>query len=430
MRSFGLNILSVMTIASLSLYGASPIKDYIVKEDVYQIVAESPTVSVLKWTSDTLPAAKIKSMVNYCSSVGGESIMVDKSAKKNLFGDIYYEMSCKASNAQGFELSKKGNLYFLTHESPQGLGYAMKAYAADEKLGEKRSVKELYSSMLDFGTNFYDFYGYCTVKGGEYLISNGSTGNKAVKANDYILKGVGIRGLSVKEAGKQWCVETKNPADAFTLTVSPHPYNGVMRFQVSKDGVDKSEIVMDDSVNPTYMMSRSESASVIQNASQPTNQVMMSKQPTSVETALAQKVIQTKSTQLGRGNGYMVEGIYLGTSSSGRDLAAVVKTADAPINSKSVYGKNWNPQWIMNFTDTSNGQHPPLYSGESFEKSFPQSITNEYKRVLDMCKIKGLSGSSYLGYDISCERQGSMAQPIYEMTILKKDHLVLRDYEK
>jgi hypothetical protein len=73
---------------------------------------------------------------------------------------------------------------------------------------------------------------------------------------------------------------------------------------------------------------------------------------------------------------------------------------------------------------------PPTYVGESFEKSFPQSITSEYKRVLDMCKIKVLSGSSYLGYDISCERQGSMAQPIYEMTILKKDQLVLRDYEK
>lgn len=203
-----------------------------------------------------------------------------------------------------------------------------------------------------------------------------------------------------------------------------------MRLQATKEEVDKNEIVMDDNVNPTYLMSRSESATVIQNTPQPTNQVMMSKQPTSVETALAQKVIQTKSTQIGRGNGYMVEGIYLGTSTSGRDLAAVVKTADAPINSKSVYGKNWNPQWIMNFTDTSNGQRPPLYSGESFEKNFPQSITNEYKRVLDMCKIKGLSGSSYLGYDISCERQGSMAQPVYEMTILKKDQLVLRDYEK
>jgi hypothetical protein len=379
-----------------------------------------------------LPATKIKSMVNYCSSIGGESIMVEKSAKKNLFGDIYYEMSCKAPNAQGFELSKKGSLFLLTHESPQDLGYAMKAYAADEKLGEKRSVKELYSSMLDFGTNFYDFYGYCVAKGGEYLISNGSTGNKAVKANDYIVKGIGIRELSVKEAGKHWCVDTKNPADAFTLTLSPHPYNGVMRFQVAKEGVDKSEIVMDDSINPTYLMSRSESARVIQNTPQSTNQVMMSKRPSSVETALAQKVIQTKSTQLGRGNGYMVEGIYLGTSSSGRDLVAVVKTADTPINSKSIYGKNWNPQWVMNFEDcsTMNLKCPPTYVGESFEKSFPQSITSEYKRVLDMCKIKGLSGSSYLGYDISCERQGSMAQPIYEMTILKKDQLVLRDYEK
>lgn len=421
---------SMLACSMLSLHAASPIKEYIVKEDVYQIVAESPTVSVLKWTSDTLPASKIKSLVAYCSSIGGNSIMVEESAKKNLFGDIYYEMSCKAPNAQGFVLNKKENLYFLKHESAQDLGYAMKGYIADEKLGEKQSPKELYSSMLNFGTNFYDFYGYCVAKGGEYLISNATTGNKAVKVNDYIVKGIGMRDLSVKEAGKHWCIDTKNPADAFTLTLSPHPYNGVMRFQVSKEGVDKSEIVMDDGANPTYLMSRSESSTILQNTLQPTNQVMMSKQPSSIETALAQKVIQTKSTQLGRGNGYMVEGIYLGTSSSGKDLAAVIKTADIPINSKTIYGKNWNPQWVMNFTDMSNGQRPPLYTGESMEKSFPHAITNEYKRVLDMCKIKGLSGSSYLGYDISCQRQGSMAQPIYEMTILKKDLLVLRDYEQ
>lgn len=421
---------SLLACSLLSLHAASPMKDYIVKEDVYQIVAESPTVSVLKWTSEMLPVTKIKSMVNYCSSIGGESIMVEKSAKKNLFGDIYYEMSCKAPNAQGFELSKKGNLYFLTHESPQDLGYAMKAYAADEKLGEKRSVKELYSSMLDFGVNFYDFYGYCTAKGGEYLISNGSTGNKAVKANDYIVKGVGIRDLSVKEAGKHWCADTKNPADAFTLTLSPHPYNGVMRFQVTKEGVNKNEIVMDDSINPTYMMSRSESAVVMQNTPQPTNQVMMSKQPTSSENDLVAKVFKIKDTVLSRQGGNILEGMYLGENEQGCQLAAITKSSGRQLPHNFLTLSANAPEWIMNFKQCQG--KPTEYLGESFEKKFPGNVEveMEFRRVLDMCKIRGMGMGNYLGYNMDCKRLGDTSKPVYEVTMTKKERLVMRSYEQ
>jgi hypothetical protein len=56
----------MLACSMLSLYAASPMKEYIVKEDVYQIIAESPNVSVLKWKTDLIPASKIKSMVNYC----------------------------------------------------------------------------------------------------------------------------------------------------------------------------------------------------------------------------------------------------------------------------------------------------------------------------------------------------------------------------
>lgn len=354
--------------------------------------------------------------------------MVEESAKKNLFGDIYYEMSCKAPNNQGFELHKNGGLYFLKHDAPQDLGYAMKAYAAAEKLDEKRSAKDLYSSMLNFGTNFYDFYGYCVAKGGDYLISNSSTANKAVKANDYIIKGVGLRGLSLTDEGKQWCIDTKNPADQFTLTLSRHPYNGVMRFQVSKEGVDKSEIVMDDALNPAYLMNRSDSARVEQSASQPTDQVMMSKSPTSAITALATKAIASKNTVLERQNGSVLEGVYLGQNDTGCQLAAVMSAPNYNYGQAIVYNDKKPANWIMNYKQCANT--PIEYTGESFERSFPSSITQEYNRVLNMCRIRGAAMGSFMGYNIDCSRQGSMAQPVHEVTITKKDKLVIRAYEK
>jgi hypothetical protein len=411
----------------LSLYAASPMKEYIIKEDVYQIVAESPTVSVLKWKNDMIPASKIKSMVNYCSSVGGESIMVEKTAKKNLFGDIYYEMSCKAPNNQGFVLSKKGGFYFLTHESPQEVGYAMKAYVAEEKLDEKHSPKEFYSSMLDFGTNFYDFYGYCVAKGGEYFISNTTTGNKAVKANDYIVKGVGLRGLSLKDEGKQWCINTKNPSNEFIITLSPHPYNSTMRFQVTQEGrVERKEIIFETDTNPTYLLQRSESQ--VEEREALSNTVMMSKSPTQPITALAAKTIASKNTVLERQNGSVLEGVYLGQNDSGCQLAAVMSAPDQSYGHTIVYNDKNPASWIMNYKQCSNA--PIEYLGESFERSFPASITQEYNRVLNMCRIRGAAMGSFMGYNIDCSRQGSMAQPIHEVTITKKDKLVIRTYEK
>lgn len=418
---------SLLACSMLALHAASPMKDYIVKEDVYQIVAESPTVSVLKWKNDMIPASKIKSMVNYCSSLGGESIMVEKTAKKNLFGDIYYEMSCKTTNNQGFELSKKGGFYFLTHESPQDLGYAMKAYAANEKLDEKHSPKEFYSSMLDFGTNFYDFYGYCVAKGGEYLISNAATGNKAVKANEYIVKGIGLRGLPLKEEGKQWCINTKNPSDEFTITLSPHPYNNTMRFQVTQEGrVDRKDITFETDTNPTYLMQRSESQVEVREA--PSDSVMMSKSPTLAITALATKTIASKNTVLERQNGSVLEGVYLGQNDTGCQLAAVMSAPDYNYGQAIVYNDKKPANWIMNYKQCANV--PIEYIGESFERSFPSSITQEYNRVLNMCRIRGAAMGSFMGYNIDCARQGSIAQPVHEVTITKKDKLVIRTYEK
>lgn len=419
---------SMLACSILSLQAASPMKEYIVKEDVYQIIAESPTVSVLKWKNSLIPASKIKSMVNYCSSIGGESTMVEKSAKKNLFGDIYYEMSCKAPNTLGFELSRKSGYYFLQHESPQDLGYAMKSYAADEKLDEKHSPKEFYSSMLDFGTNFYDFYGYCIVKGGEYLISNGSTANKAVKANDYIVNGIGLRGLSLKEEGKHWCINTKNPTDEFALTISPHPYNNVIRFQVSQEGVlNHKEIKLETDINPTYLLERSE-AQFEESKVIPSNDVMMSKSPTPPITALAAKTIASKNTVLERQNGSVLEGLYLGQNDSGCHLAAVMSAPDHNYGHAIVYNDKKPANWIMNYKQCTNA--PIEYTGESFERSFPSAITQEYNRVLNMCRIRGAAMGSFMGYNIDCTRQGSMAQPVHEVTITKKEKLVIRSYEK
>lgn len=456
-----LSVAATAIAATLTLQASEELsfKDYIVEKDIYKIVAESQNETAISPNSSFFPKRRVSTLVDYCESIGG----IPEYNKDNEL-DTSKPINCSAPNGKGFVATfnhiPRGNngqysVVIIKHEKPQLQGYAMKTYINENDIA-KKGLKDFNSAMLDFGSEFYNYYGACVSKGGQYLISNTETDNKVVDGTEYLIQG-SMHGKSTYSYGVHWCVNTPSKNDEFTVNVTRHPFNGVTRFQ-PKYGIENMKEkysnplpwysthfeakqpvakVEDTSQGGGQIEKRDyrtgkveiiNSKSIVNNAN--TQSVAISRMPTSVETALAQKVIQTKSTQLGRGNGYMVEGLYLGTSTSGRDLAAVVKTADTPINSKSIYGKNWNPQWVMNFTDTSNGQRPALYTGESFEKSFPLSISNEYKRVLDMCNIKGISGSSYLGYDISCERQGSMAQPIYEMTILKKDQLVLRDYEK
>jgi hypothetical protein len=209
------------------------------------------------------------------------------------------------------------------------------------------------------------------------------------------------------------------------MTNSYNPHTNVVMFK-GTDGVDHSLIKFDDPKDPFYMNFEKLKTSEPVVKENPTGHVVMSQKPDAATIELAQKVLTSQKIQLARGNGSILEGIYLGNSSKGNKLAAVVKNNDKPAQHKTLYGADWNPAWIMNFA-LVNGKAE--YLGESFEKKFPNSITDEYRRVMDMCKKRGIAGSSYLGYDITCERQGTDTRPAYEMTVIKKDNLVMRTYE-
>lgn len=124
----------------------------------------------------------------------------------------------------------------------------------------------------------------------------------------------------------------------------------------------------------------------------------------------------------------MSEGLYLGQNNEGCERVAVARTGDTPVDHKTLYGNATQYQSILNIKQCGNGTVE--FTGESVERTFPRSIEAEYKRVHGMCKIKGVAMSSHLGYDIDCQRQGSTAEPVYEMTVVKKDRLVGRAYEK
>lgn len=123
-----------------------------------------------------------------------------------------------------------------------------------------------------------------------------------------------------------------------------------------------------------------------------------------------------------------MEAMYLGTNESGCELAAVTKSTDRPFGHKYLYGKNDLYSTTNNFKKC--GANPTEFNGESLERTFPQAIENEYNRVYNICKVRGSSMSSNLGYNIDCQRIGEPMKPIYEMTVTKKDRLVFRALEQ
>lgn len=130
---------------------------------------------------------------------------------------------------------------------------------------------------------------------------------------------------------------------------------------------------------------------------------------------------------LRRTAGKVQEGYSLGTTSDGCRLSAVRTTPDTPVGHKVIYNDGGYSK-TMNYKECQDGSVREI--GESMETHAPQSIHPEMDRVLGMCKLRGASSSSYLGYDIACERLGDNGNPTYQTTVVKKDTLVERTYSK
>lgn len=320
------------------------------------------------------------------------------------------------------------SVVIVTHESVQPRGYAMKDYIKDEGLDKKKSPAEFNSAMLDFGTNFYNYYGFCMAKGGEYLINNGDTKGYAVKGSEFLLKAYENGSGSVYNEGKHYCVGLPNTTEQFTVTVSKHPFNGVMRFQPLY-GVDQSAIKPYSGQLPWYAgktQAQAQVQAVVAPATQGYSALNGSYQP--AEKELATQAIQARDTVISNQNGSEMEGMYIGRNAQMCELSAVMKVTNRPFGHKYLYGSNDNYPKIMNFKRCGGGDVE--FVGESLERSFPKTIENDYKRVYTMCKLRGTSRSGNLGYNIDCKRVGEMTNPIYEMTIVKKDRLVLRALEQ
>lgn len=99
-----------------------------------------------------------------------------------------------------------------------------------------------------------------SLKGSEYLISMAlpqisGQGKRLHCKRDWFTR------IIPNKKEKHWCINNKNPTDEFALTISPHPYNNVIRFQVSQEGVlNHKEIKLETDINPTYLLERSVSS--------------------------------------------------------------------------------------------------------------------------------------------------------------------------
>lgn len=156
----------------------------------------------------------------------------------------------------------------------------------------------------------------------------------------------------------------------------------------------------------------------------------MSKKPSAAENDLVGKVFKSKDTVLSRQGNNILEGIYLGENDQGCQLAALTRSSGQQYTHNYLTLSANAPEWIMNFKQCQG--KPTEYLGESFEKTFPKDykVEMEFRRVVDMCKLRGMGMGSYLGYNMDCKRMGSAAKPVYEVTMTKKEKLVTRSYEE
>lgn len=434
-------------------------REHIVKEDLFFIEAESNDTTVMRMTG-FLPYRYPKALVNYCESVGGKAT-VEKTKDRRIDNDNFKDVICNAPDGKGFEarfmqperayetsnfqksrLEFKGEadgVFFLTtrdffvaikHESPQSDKHAGKGWRKEKDISEKTKLEDLDGIKFQGVRVLADLSNLCRAKGGEYLMTTLDTQGYAVEYGNYLLyvaKEIG-EFKTTGSPGKHWCVNTTNPSDEFSVVVAMDGHRQYVRF-LPTIGVDRTQIKISTDVNPSYLFKSKKSEVTTAPVATPVDlSIKASRQPTPPEVDLAKRTLNSKNTVLARTGGFVSEGMYLGQSVEGCERVAVARTGDAPIDHESLYGNASQYQSILNFKQCGNGNI--VFAGESVERTIPRSIEPEYKRILGMCKIKGMAMGTYLGYDIDCQRQGSMAEPVYEMSVVKKDKLVGRAYEK
>lgn len=416
------------------------------KTDKIYVIAERPNESLLRISAIgggfMFGDAKEKeAMLEYCASIGGIATTTEPTSSiyQPMYLSRHAEVTCKAPNAKGFSSKffspiysndDKSNAWMLVkYDSPQPTGYFMKAYNKKFVTGEYNSIIDLKRGDVYYSGSFLRGVGICAEKGGKYLMATKETQGYAIDVNDYLFAIADKIGAFENEYsdGKHWCIDTKDKSDEFTVTSFQGKYYREFKPEM---GVNRDEIKIFKGSLPPYYMKSTERPDepAMQPSSVDDNTLKMSKSSTPAMMALASKAIASKNTILERQNGSVLEGVYLGQNDSGCQLAAVMSAPDQSYGHTSVYDDKKPAKWIMNYKQCSNA--PIEYTGESFERSFPASITQEYNRVLNMCRIRGAAMGSFMGYNIDCSRQGSMAQPVYEVTITKKDKLVIRAYEK
>lgn len=434
-------------------------REHIVEEDLFFIEAESPDTTVMTMTG-FFPRRYPKALEKYCESIGGKAT-VEKTKDRRIDNPNFKDVICVAPEGKGFDASfvqpektyfadrylkdpkedtlkntfmtmiTQNHIYLrVKHEKPQADSHARKGWYKEKSI-DKKELKDL--NGMSFGAAFHseDLSAWCKIKGGQYLMTTEDTQGYAVDFNSYLLNIVNGIGefATTRSPGRHWCIDTKDKGDEFTAITQLNRWRDGVDFVVTS-GVDRSQIKISTDPNPPYLFKTKKPLEEDEmQAEAPADlSVKASRQPTPPETDLAKRTLGAKNTTLSRTGGYVSEGMYLGPNAQGCDRAAVARTGDTPMNHQTLYGNASHYQWIMNYKQCGNDAVE--FIGESVERTIPRSIESEYKRVLGMCKIKGMAMGAYLGYDIDCQRQGSMAEPVYEMTVVKKDKLVGRGYEK
>ncbi|MDD4950508.1 hypothetical protein [Sulfuricurvum sp.] len=412
--------------------GTSTFKDYIEneKDHIFSVVAETQNETMLYWYARGFfgigYSDREKVLEDACLNMGGT---ITEKKKGEAFS-----MKCSAPNQQGFTAQKvsngnHGDLHYLVkHDSPQIGGYAMKGYVRINELDKKPLTDVLVAG--ESSSNFFNAYGYCLTNNGKYVISNIETDKKPVSAETYLEGRMNKVLHSLFTQGNHWCVVPGQEGKAlFELSAT---------FSSTGYPILKKEYVMDVPVldkleSYKTMVTRKKLQESAQNNDAPSNtdeQMKISKKPSAVENDLASKVFKIKDTVLSRQGGNILEGIYLGENDQGCQLVAVSKSSGQQYTHNFLTLSANAPEWIMNFKQCQG--KPTEYLGESFEKIFPSDykVEMEFRRVVDMCKVRGTGIGSYLGYNMDCKRLGDTLKPVYEVTMTKKERLVMRSYEK
>lgn len=458
MKTIG--IVSVTLILAPALFAGETktFREHIVEEDLFFIEAESPDTTVMTMTG-LFPARYPKALVKYCEGIGGTAT-VEKTNDYDIDNPNFKDVICTALEGKGFEarfmkpgktflaneylkdpkedtkyrhvtMIKQNDFYLrIKHEQPQTDSHARKGWYKEKSIDTKK-LDEINGMSSGAAFNAEDLSAWCHYHGGKYLMSTEDTQGYAVDYNSYLLNIVnGVGDFTTRKSpGRHWCIDTVDKADEFSAITQLNRWRDGIYFVVTR-GVDRSQIKISTDPNPPYLFKSKKPIEADEQTEVPESDlsIQSSRQPLPAETDLAKRTLASKNTTLARTGGYVSEGMYLGANDQGCERAAVARTGDNPVNHKSFYGNAAQYQWVMNFRQCGGGKVE--FIGESVERTFPRSIEPEYKRVLGLCKIKGMAMGTYLGYDIDCQRQGSMVEPVYEMTIVKKDKLIGRAYDK